>query len=60
MNNLQRVSWILGAVLLGASAVILFQRSEESRGQRRRINEEHPVEELAEELKAAWAGYHNA
>ena len=57
MSHLQRVSWILGTLLIGLSAALLYQR--EGTGRRvRRASEEVPVDKLAENLKQAWAGYH--
>ena len=59
MNQLQKAAGILGALLLAAS-VFLIARDERqfSRGGRRR-SEEKPVDALAEDLKEAWAVYHN-
>ncbi len=50
MNHLQRVSYILGTMLLGVSALILWGD----------YNRRHrpPVAKLAEDLKSAWAPYH--
>jgi hypothetical protein len=56
MNQLTKISWILGSLLLGVSAVLMSDRSRGANAQRRR--EEHPIEELAESLKQAWAGHH--
>ncbi len=60
MSHLQKISWILGTVLIGASAVLLYQKEEETERSRSRGGqpEHQPVEEMAEHLKEAWAGYH--
>lgn len=57
MKHLERVASILGALLVGISAyIIVSERTAQSRARRGR---HVPVEELADELKHAWAGYHN-
>ncbi len=54
MSHLQRVASILGTLLLGISAyMIVSDRAARAR------RAEPPVEELAEELKHAWEGYHS-
>ncbi|HTU47195.1 MAG TPA: hypothetical protein VMF91_19185 [Bryobacteraceae bacterium] len=51
MNHLERVSSILGAILVGAAAWLIVSE--------RRARASHPpVEKLAEDLKHAWARYH--
>lgn len=51
MNHLQRVSSLLGALLVGFAAWIIVSD--------RRSRAAHPpVEKLAEDLKRAWAGHH--
>ena len=56
MSHLQRVASILGTVLLGMAAYLVISENRENRGRR---SGQPPVEELAEELKQAWAGHHN-
>jgi hypothetical protein len=54
MNHLERVSSILGAILVGvATWIIVLDR----RSARARVTHA-PVEKLADDLKHAWAGYH--
>lgn len=56
MNHLERAASIVGALLVGIVAyVIISDRTAENRARRSRP----PVEELADELKQAWSGYHN-
>jgi hypothetical protein len=55
MSHLQRVSWILGAVLLGACALVL--RSRETANPNRRTDRP-PVDKLAADLQQAWVGHH--
>lgn len=52
MNHLERVSTLLGAILVGFAAWIIVS-------DRRARGSHPPVEKLAEDLKHAWAGYHN-
>ncbi len=63
MSHLERVASIIGTILMGTAAYIIISDRQEDRSagsrNRRRWQQEHPVEELAEELKQAWAGYHN-
>ena len=65
MSHLERVACIVGTALIGTAAylVISDRRAKQSRSvgndRNSRGEQEHPVEELAEELKQAWAGYHN-
>lgn len=56
MSHLQRVASIVGTLLVGIAAFLIV--SERTKNQRDR-REHPPVEELAEELKQAWSGYHN-
>lgn len=51
MNHLERVSCILGTLLIGLAAWIAFS-------DRRARSSHPPVEKLAEDLKHAWAPYH--
>lgn len=51
MNHLERVSYILGGLLIGLAGWIVFS-------DRRNRAAHPPVEKLAEELQHAWAGYH--
>lgn len=55
MSHLQRVASIVGTLLVGVTAYLIV--SDRSAARRRRT--QPPVEELADELKHAWAGYHN-
>ncbi|MBV9404071.1 MAG: hypothetical protein JO211_01925 [Acidobacteriaceae bacterium] len=56
MNHLERVSSIVGTLLIGIAAFLIVSE----RGvHRARHSKQPPVGELAEELKQAWAGYHN-
>ena len=61
MSHLERVACIIGTILIGTAAYLIIsdRQRNESRSASRRGEREHPVEELAEELKQAWAGYHN-
>ena len=56
VNHLERVASILGALLIGVSAYLVASdraaRENTRRGSR-------PVEELEQNLREAWAGYHN-
>ncbi len=56
MSHLQRISWILGTLLLGASALVVY--SGDIQRARNRRGRQVPVEQLAETLKEAWAGHH--
>jgi hypothetical protein len=56
MSHLQRVSYILGALLLGVSASLVLGRN--GSVARRRAARRLPVEQLAQNLKQAWAPYH--
>ena len=55
--NLQRLSYLLGSLLLGVSAVLIFRGQASSSAARRK--ERLPVDKLAEPLQKAWEGYHN-
>lgn len=50
MNHLERVSYILGTLLIGLAGWIVVSD--------RRARFQPPVEKLAEDLKQAWAPYH--
>lgn len=54
MTHFERLSYILGATLLGVAAVLIRQ----GRTARKR-QQPVPVEKLADNLRQAWAGYHN-
>lgn len=56
MSHLQRVASILGTLLVGVATYLIV--SERKASNRARRGERLPVEELAEELKEAWSGYH--
>ncbi|MBV9612083.1 MAG: hypothetical protein JO091_06405 [Acidobacteriaceae bacterium] len=56
MNHLERAASIVGTLLVGIAAFLIV--STRSAGRPRR-GSEPPVEELAQELKDAWAAYHN-
>jgi len=57
VSHLQRVASIVGTLLIGVAAyLIVLDRTGVERARR---EAELPVEELADELKQAWAGYHN-
>jgi hypothetical protein len=59
MNQLQTAAAIVGSILLGASVFLIGrQESEPRETRRRRRPDERPVDELAENLKEAWAVYH--
>lgn len=51
MNHLERVSCILGTLLIGIAGWLIFS-------DRRNRAPHPPVEKLAEDLKHAWAGHH--
>ena len=53
MNHLQRVSYILGSLLVGLAAWMIV-----SDRRVRGLRTSPPVEKLAEDLKQAWAGHH--
>ncbi len=56
MSHLERVASILGTLLVGIAAfLVVSERHANNRAQRN----PPPVEELAQELKQAWSGYHN-
>ena len=61
MSHLERVATIVGAILIGTAAYLIIsdRQRNESRSAARKGEGDHPVEELAEELKQAWSGYHN-
>ncbi len=61
VSHLERVASIVGTILIGTSAYLIIsdRQERERRSALRRAQESLPVEELAEELKQAWAGYHN-
>ena len=61
VNHLERVASIVGTILIGTAAYLIIsdRLGNESRRTSGRETQEHPVEELAEELKQAWSGYHN-
>lgn len=54
MNHLERVSSLLGAILVAAAAWIIVSERRTARGRASHA----PVEKLAADLKHAWAGYH--
>jgi uncharacterized membrane protein YccC len=54
MNHLERVSYILGTLLVGLAGWIIF--SDRKAGRARALHP--PVEKLAQDLKQAWAEYH--
>lgn len=56
MNHLERVASILGALLIGVSAYLIASDRVAREDMRRRSR---PVDELGEDLRKAWAGYHN-
>jgi hypothetical protein len=53
---LERISFIVGTLLIGITAFLVVSERQ-ARNQQRRGNPQ-PVEKLAEDLKQAWAGYH--
>ena len=57
MSHLHRISSILGTLLIGVAAYLIV--SDRAAVARARRGGQPPVEELADELKHAWAGYHN-
>lgn len=57
MTHLARVASIVGTLLVGIAAFLIV--SERKANKRTRRGEQPPVEELADELKHAWAEYHN-
>jgi hypothetical protein len=52
MNHLERVSYILGTLLVGLAGWIIFSDRKSAR------KSHAPVDKLAEDLKQAWASYH--
>lgn len=58
MSHLHRVASILGTLLVGVAAYLIVA-DRAAGGRARRRAGQPPVEELAEDLKHAWAGYHN-
>lgn len=59
MSNLERLCCVAGVALIGMSAVLLCNRDSQRR-QTSGTGRKHqpPVEQLAENLKEAWAGHH--
>lgn len=55
VSDLNRVAAILGTLLVGVAAYLIVTERAERSGRRG----QPPVEDLAEELKHAWEGYHN-
>lgn len=55
MTHLERAASIIGALLVGIAAYLVVTERKLNRSRRN----QPPVEELAQELKQAWAGYHN-
>lgn len=53
MKHLERVSYILGSLLVGLAGWMIISEGR-SRGSRTHA----PVEQLVENLKHAWAGHH--
>jgi hypothetical protein len=54
MNHLERVSCILGTLLVGLAGWVIV--SERKAARNRALHP--PVEKLAHDLQQAWAGYH--
>ena len=61
MSHLERAASIIGTILIGTAAYLIIadRQRNQIRSASRKGEQEHPVEELADELKQAWAGYHN-
>jgi hypothetical protein len=57
MSNAQRISYLLGSLLLGLSAVLMIKRPQ-TKGRAARAAHK-PVEELVTPLQQAWGAYHN-
>lgn len=57
VSHLQRLSYILGTLLIGVSTYIALSKRKAANEMRRR--NQRPVEELAEDLQQAWSVYHN-
>lgn len=57
MSHLQRVAAILGTLLVGIAAFLIA--SERSGHERSRRMKHPPVDELADDLKQAWAEHHH-
>jgi hypothetical protein len=55
MSDLERVASIVGGLLVGIAAYVMISSRKTARPRRNQA----PVEELAGELKQAWAAYHN-
>ena len=54
MNQWERLAFYTGGILLAIAAGVIFGEA----GRARRFKRQPPVDELAERLKQAWAGYH--
>ena len=61
MSHLERAASLIGTILIGTAAYLIIadRQRNQSRSALRKGEQEQPVEELAEELKQAWSGYHN-
>jgi gas vesicle protein len=59
VSHLERVASIIGTILIGTAAYLVISDRQEKQNRNSRRKQEQPVEELAETLKQAWAGYHN-
>jgi hypothetical protein len=57
VSHLQRIGYILGTLLIGISAYLVW--NDRTSGVRSRRRSKPPVDELAHELQDAWSGYHN-
>ena len=53
MNHLERLSYILGTLLIGVAGWVIVSERKAAR-----LRSAPPVEKLAENLQRAWAGYH--
>jgi hypothetical protein len=58
VSHFQRVSCVLGTLLVGVSAFLIFSERRSVSESRRHPNTP-PVEDLAQALQEAWSGYHN-
>jgi hypothetical protein len=57
VSHLQRLSYILGTLLIGVSTYLVLNDRRAANNARRR--NQRPVTELAHDLQQAWSAYHN-
>ena len=58
MSHIQRAAGIVGALLLGVSVTLVARGNEEQERSSPARRSDRQIDELADELKQAWAGHH--